>query len=101
MKPTLQDVQTGVVNIVGEISRTRAQSDDEIMLQTKLVADLGFSSMDIIHLMASIDMRFRCKLKYDLFFRRADQFVDDFSVAEIADFVFNNFDNQVTGPVAM
>jgi hypothetical protein len=51
--------------------------------------------------MASIDMHFRCKLKYDLFFRRADQFVQDFSVAEIANFVFDNFDNQVTGPVAM
>jgi acyl carrier protein len=101
VKPTLEEVQAGVINVVGEIARTQAHADDEITLETKLGADLGFSSMDIIHLMASIDMRFQCKLKYDLFFRRADQFVEDFSVTEIADFVFNNFDNQVSGPAAM
>jgi acyl carrier protein len=101
VKPTLEEVQAGVINVVQEIAKTRAHGDDEIALETRLGADLGFSSMDIIHLMASIDMRFHCKLKYDLFFRRADQFVEDFSVAEIADFVFNNFDNQVTDPVAM
>ncbi|HEX7999720.1 MAG TPA: hypothetical protein VF528_15135 [Pyrinomonadaceae bacterium] len=101
MKPTLEQAQAGIISIVEEITRTQGQGDGEITLQTKLVEDLGFSSMDIIHLMASIDMHFRCKLKYDLFFRRADQFVQDFSVAEIANFVFNNFEDQVTGPVAM
>jgi acyl carrier protein len=97
----MEEVRTGVVNVVGEIAKAHGHGDDEIELETRLGADLGFSSMDIIHLMASIDMRFNCKLKYDLFFRRADQFVEDFSVTEIADFVFDNFDNQVIGPVAM
>ncbi len=102
MKPTLEQVQTEVINLVEEISKTSTHgSDNEITPQTKLVEDLGFSSMDIIHLLASIDMRFRRKLKYDLFFRRTDQLVQDFSIAEIADFIFDNFDNQVTDPVAM
>lgn len=101
MRPTLEQAQAGVINVVEEIAKTRAHGGEAITLQTRLGEDLGFSSMDIIHLMASIDMRFHCKLKYDLFFRQADQLVEDFSVAGIADFVFNNFDNQVTGPVAM
>lgn len=101
MKPTPEQAQTGVTSIVAEIAKTHGHGDDEITLQTKLREDLGFSSMDIIHLLASIDMKFRCKLKYDAFFRRADQFVEDFSVEEIAEFVFKNFDDQVTSPSPM
>ena len=60
--------------------------------ETQLVSDLGFSSVDIIHLMASMEMRFNCKLPYDEIITRDGHYVDDLSLSELTDFVGRNFD---------
>jgi acyl carrier protein len=101
MRPSLEEIRTSIVNIVREVATAHGDDGEEIGPQTRLRADLGFSSMDIIHLLASMDMHFRSKLNYDLLLRRGDQLADDLSVAELSDFVFNHFEDQVAGPVAM
>lgn len=101
MRPPLEEIQTGVVKIVRDVAATRGEEGEGVSLQTRLRADLDFTSLDIIHLLASVDMHFRRKLKYDLLLRRGDQFADDLTVAELSDFVFDHFEDQITDPVAM
>jgi acyl carrier protein len=101
MRPSLEEIRKSVIDMVGEIAAARGDDGEEVAPQTRLRADLGFSSMDIIHLLASMDMRFRSKLNYDLLLRRGDKFADDLSPAELSDFIFNHFEDQITGPRAM
>lgn len=101
MRPPLEEIRTNVVRIVGEVVAARGDEGEAVGLQTRLVADLDFTSLDIIHLLASLDMHFRHKLKYDLLLRRGDRFAEDLSVAELSDFVFAHFEDRITDPVAM
>ena len=101
MKPTKEEINISLIELISKIAQEQHEYYSEINLDTKLREELNFSSMDIIHLMSSIDMRFRCKLQYDLLLRRNDEFVMEFTVAEIADFIDKTFDNQITEPAAM
>ena len=101
MKPTREQIQADIEEILREMISAWGIDDDEIGPGTKVVADLGFSSVDIIHLMASIEMRFHRKLPYDEIIMKDGQYAEDASVGELADFVSRNLDRPVPGPQAM
>lgn len=101
MKPTEADIQDEIKKILEEMTSTWDVDADEIGGETQVVADLGFSSIDIIHLMASLEMRFHRKLPYDEIIMKDGQYVEDISVGELTAFVSRNADNAARGPQAM
>lgn len=101
MKPTREQIRADIEAILQEMISAWGVDDDEIGAGTKVVADLGFSSVDLIHLMASIEMRFHLKLPYDEIIVKDGQYAEDVSVDELVDFVSRNIDRPVPGPQAM
>lgn len=101
MRPPLEEIRGVVAGLVAEAEAARGGDGEGISLQTRLRADLDFTSLDLIHLLASLDMRFRRKLKYEMLLLRGGQLADDVSVGELSDFVFEHFEDQLTGPAAM
>ncbi len=99
MKPSLDQIEADIIHLAADTAKT--QPPEDISAETMLRENLEFSSMDLIHLLASIDMHFHRKLKYDLLFMGTSQPGQDFSVREVAEFVYLNFDDQLTEPIAM
>lgn len=100
MNPTREQIRADIEGILQEMISSWGV-DDGIGAGTKVVADLGFSSIDLIHLMASIEMRFHRKLPYDEIIMKDGQYAEDVSVDELVDFVARNIDRPVPGPQAM
>jgi len=62
--------------------------DHEIHVQTKVVADLEFESIDIIQLIVAIEQHFgRRNFRFDQLLMMNGRYVDDLSVRQIAQFV--------------
>lgn len=58
---------------------------------TQLIQELGLTSMDMINLLAAIDMRFNCRLPYETLVRDDKGYRQEISVGEICSFVSQNF----------
>lgn len=59
--------------------------------ETKLLADLGFESIDIIQLVVAIQEEvLRRKLSFDKLLMKDGRYVDDLSVGQIADYLKAN-----------
>ncbi len=62
--------------------------DEPINRDTQLVADLEFSSIDIIHLAMALERHFKKpKLGFNELLMDDGQYVDDLSVGQIVDFL--------------
>ena len=86
MKPTPEQIQDEIAAILREMTKGWDLDADSFGPETQIVSDLGFSSVDIIHLMASMEMRFNCKLPYDEIIMQDGHYVDDLSLRELPDF---------------
>lgn len=65
-----------------------AEPESGIERQTRLLADLGFESIDVIQLVVAIEQEFgRGKLQFEKLLMVNGRYVDDLSVGQIADFV--------------
>src|SRR2546422_694409 len=64
MKPSLDQIEADIIHLAADTAKTKSQSPEDISAETMLRENLEFSSMDLIHLLASIDMHFHRKLKY-------------------------------------
>jgi acyl carrier protein len=101
MAPAEEQIQADIIDILNKMTEEWDFDSDEIRPDTKLVEELDFSSVDIMHLMASVDMRFERRLPFDQIILKEGQYVEDISVEELVNFVFNNFDEATPTPVAM
>ena len=62
--------------------------EEEIGAESRLSADLGFSSVDVVQLFAAISARFQRKFRYDrLIVDENGQYKNELSVREIAAYV--------------
>lgn len=62
--------------------------DEEIGLESKIVADLEFESIDIIQLVVAIEKHFaRRNMGFDELLMKDGKYVDDLSVRQISTFV--------------
>ncbi|MGQ0502942.1 MAG: acyl carrier protein [Panacagrimonas sp.] len=65
--------------------------EGEMTRSTRLLADLGFESIDIIQLVVAIQEDIaRRKLSFDQLLMRNGRYVDDLSIGEIADYLAAN-----------
>ena len=81
------EVLCNVIEVIEEITEDW-DMEDPIEKDTRLSADLGFSSVDVVQLFASISSRFQQKFRYDkLIVDENQQYKDELTVGEIADYV--------------
>ena len=97
MKPTPEQIHESIAAIVREMTKGWDLEADQLGPETLLISDLGFSSVDIIHFLALVEMRFNQKLPYDQIVMRDGRYVDDLSLRELIEFVGLNFDRAASG----
>jgi acyl carrier protein len=65
--------------------------DGELSRDTRLLADLGFESIDIIQLVVAIQEDIvKRKLSFDQLLMKNGRYVDDLSIGQIADYLAAN-----------
>jgi acyl carrier protein len=65
---------------------------------TLLIDSLGLSSIDIMHVLSSIDMRVSKHLPYDNLVIQNDEYISDISVKQIIDFIDTNINETINEP---
>lgn len=101
MKPSLADVEQGVVSVLQEAVDDIGIDDLQVTRDSAIVGDLELSSVDVLHVLASIDMHFRIRLPYERLIMRDGEYVQDLRASEIAAFVHDNFDENFAYPKKM
>jgi acyl carrier protein len=98
---TQTEIRAAIKEILEEMIEMYDLPTTEITDELLLIETLGFSSVDIMHLLASVDMRFERHLPYDKIMLKNDEYVADLSFGEIVSFVYENFDFASQGPKQM
>lgn len=80
-------VQSDIIAILKDMTQEWDMDSTEMNSETKLMEDLGFASVDIIHLVVSIEEHFKQKLGFNALLMRDGRYVDDLSIEEISSFV--------------
>jgi acyl carrier protein len=75
--------------------------DDDITSQTKFNVDLGFSSIDMLHYLAFIDMNLQKKHPFEQLIMTNGVYKNELSVAELAAFIFEHRNTPRHEPKAM
>ena len=101
MERTLPEIRDAIKDSLDEMIEMYDLPATEIKDDLLLIETLGFSSVDIMHMLASVDMRFERHLPYDKIMLKNDEYVTDLSFGEIVNFVHENFDFASTGPKKM
>ena len=96
MLPSEQEIIGTICDIVKNIMKDWGL-DAEVDDGTLLIQDLGFTSMDIIDLIATLETRYQRKLPYESLVTFADgSYRSELAVKDLAEFIQKNFD--VTRP---
>lgn len=62
--------------------------DEGITAETRLVADLGFESLDVVYLVTAIEQRYgRRDLPFEELLMTEGRYVDDLTVSQVASFL--------------
>ena len=101
MKKTKVEIRSEIKEVLKEMITMYELPIVEITDDLFLIETLGFSSVDIMHLLASVDMRFERHLPYDKIILKNGEYVTDLSFGEIVSFVNDNFDSDPSGPKKM
>ncbi len=80
-------IQSTIIEILKDIIQDWDLGADEISLETQLVADLSFASIDIIHFVVAIEDHFKQKFGFAQLLMQDGRYVDDLSVEQIVNFV--------------
>lgn len=82
-------IQDGVIKVIEDtIHDWDVDLDDAIGADTTLVADLGFSSIDIIHFTVAVEEHFnRPKLGFNELLMVDGKYTDDLQVKQVVDFL--------------
>jgi len=101
MEKTKPEIREEVKEILEEMIEMYDLPSTEINDDLLLIESLGLSSVDIMHFLASVDMRYEKHLPYDKLILKNEEYVSDLKFGEIVDFVFENFDFTSSGPKQM
>jgi acyl carrier protein len=95
-KDTMLPPEQEIIATIREIVKNIMQDwglDAEVGTGTLLIKDLGFTSMDIIDLIATLETRYQRKLPYETLVTSADgSYRNELAVKELAEFIRQNFD---------
>ncbi|HAA26505.1 MAG TPA: acyl carrier protein [Cyanobacteria bacterium UBA8553] len=87
MPLTVNQVQSDIIGILKDITQEWELDFNDINPGTHLVADLGFSSIDIIQLVVALEEHFKQKLGFNELLMNDGQYIDDLSIEELVSFV--------------
>jgi len=87
-----KDYEREAIEILTEIVQGwDTDLEEEMTASTRLVADLGFESLDVVYLVTAIEQRYgRRDLPMDELLMTDGRYVEDLSVGKIADFLNKN-----------
>jgi acyl carrier protein len=101
MKPTHDAIVATVSTVIGNIIKDWGL-DAELGPATRLNADLGFTSMDVIDLFATLEITFQRKMPYESFITaEGGGYRSELTIGELSDFIDRNFDVRRTEPSAI
>lgn len=91
-------VQQAITSILEDVTRDwDLDLEDGIGPSTKLVDDLSFSSIDIIHLVVAIEEHYqRPKMGFEDLLMVDGRYVDDLTVAQLVEFVEQRLQKEAT-----
>jgi acyl carrier protein len=81
------EIQSAIVNILQDMTQEWDLNVSDITPKTKLVEDLNFGSIDIIHLVVAIEETFKKKLGFNELLMNNGQYVDDLTIEQLVTFV--------------
>ncbi|MGL5079848.1 MAG: sulfotransferase [Microcoleaceae cyanobacterium] len=85
-----------ILQVVQEmLTKSGIESDDSIQLETQLVQDLNFASIDFIELIVLIEDRFKQKLGFHDLLMTEGQYIEDLSINELIQFVDQKLNSEV------
>lgn len=87
MSESQPDTWALVSGAVAEVLAERGEEPGELGPATSLGADLGISSVDVIHLMITLEDRLGIPLSFQELAVRDGEYADDLTLGEIAAFV--------------
>lgn len=102
MRPEQATILDQIAEILyGMLDDWDPEMDGPINGQSKLSQDLCLTSIDVMHLLASIDMRYQKKLPYERLILEDGKYRTELSVEDLANFVWENFDSAEPSPQSM
>ena len=88
MTETVHTIHSAVTKIIEEmVNELELDFDDPIGPETRLIADLGFASVDFIHLIVELEGHFQRKMGFHDLIMPNGQYVDDLAVGALNDFI--------------
>ena len=96
MSADVLTIQSAVVDIITEtLGELDLESDEPIDSPTRLIADLGFASVDFIQLIVELEGHFQRKFGFHDLIMPDGQYVDDLTVGELVAFI----QHRLEGPI--
>lgn len=92
MKPTAQQIENSIMEILKEMTEDWDLEMDELEPDAGLVEELCFSSVDFLHLMAAVEMKIGRKLNYEELLVEDGSYRTELTVRELARFVDEKYD---------
>lgn len=90
-------IQAGIVGILEGMIADWGIDGVDVAPETRLVADLGFASVDVIHLAVAIEEHFRKpRLGFQELLMKDGRYVDDVTVAQLVAFVVGKLGGHVS-----
>jgi acyl carrier protein len=81
------EIQSTIVNILQDMTQEWDLDVSDITPNTKIVEDLNFGSIDIIHLVVAIEETYKKKLGFNELLMNNGQYVDDITIEQLVSFV--------------
>lgn len=90
---TQEEIQSRVVAVLEEMTRDwDLDSSDGIGVETGLMEDLAFESIDVVQLVVALEKEFNCKgLPFEKLFMNEGDYVDEILVKDVVAFLNTNF----------
>lgn len=88
-KPALADCERDVIELLRDMtSDWDTGFGGELSGSTSLIADLGFESIDVVHLVTALEQHYdRSDLPFEKLLMKEGHYVDDLTIAQIAQFL--------------
>jgi acyl carrier protein len=99
MKADVLTIQSAVADIITEmLSELDLESDDPIEPPTRLIADLGFASVDFIQLIVQLEGHFQRKFGFHDLLMPNGQYVNDLAVGDLVAFIQHRLESPILSP---
>ncbi len=101
MELTKNEIETILIDILQDMIEMYELPEVDLDEHTKLIETLGFSSVDIMHMLATADMRFQTHVPYEDMVMKDGEYVTEFTIGQIRDFVSENLHKATNEPQSM